>query len=188
MNESVRVNTPIFHSVTELNNGLGVFEGIKKIQWGEGVGLFAFSASLGWSFYTVATRRILCSAFFTFCMCFFPLYRGFCHCFFLSTYLSRSLRFAYFLIFREKWRIMGSKETSSFLPLIPRLFIPPPFFFKLSIQLPRRNVFSFYLLLLNIIIRKMRSVRAMVFQKPGLPYFFHPPSLHFFFLFLYRCC
>lgn len=37
MNESVRVNTPIFHSVTELNNGLGVLEGIKKIQWGRGL-------------------------------------------------------------------------------------------------------------------------------------------------------
>lgn len=188
MNESVRVNTPIFHSVTELNNGLGVFEGIKKIQWGEGVGLFAFSASLGWSFYTVATRRILCSAFFTFCMCFFPLYRGFCHCFFLSTYLSRSLRFAYFLIFREKWRIMGSKETSSFLPLIPRLFTPP-FFFQAFDPITTTKCFFVLSPSFKHYYSQNAECKSNGLSKTRTPLFFSPPFLtFFFFIFLYRCC
>lgn len=178
MNESVRVNTPIFHSVTELNNGLGVFEGIKKIQWGRGLDSLHFLHRSVEVFIPSQPAESSALRFSLFVCVFSPCIGASVIAF--SFPLTWAVHFVLHISL-SSGRNGGSWDRRR--PAHFSLWFPvylSPLFFKLSIQLPRRNVFSFYLLLLNIIIRKMRSVRAMVFQKPGLPYFFYPLFLHFF--------
>lgn len=165
----------------------GGFEG-KKIHWEGVVDALNFLHRSVDFLYRRNPLNPLALRFSLFvCVFSFPCIGASVIAFFLSTYLSRSLRFAYFLIFREKWGIIGSKETSSFLPLILRLFILSPIL-SLSVFSSSSSFRSNYhdemfflsvflpLFFLNIIIHKMRSVRAMVFQKPGF-LFLQPPLI-----------